>query len=48
VEYFNNLGSIIPNDARCTCAVKSGTAMVKGHSARRKALHLIIGFKLKE
>jgi len=30
VECFNNLGSKIPNDARCTCAFKSRTAMVKG------------------
>lgn len=49
VEYFNNLGSKIPNDARCTCVFKSRTVMVKGHSARRKAfLHLKIGFKFKE
>jgi len=49
VEYFNNLGSKIPNDARCTCAFKSRTAMVKGHSARTKAfLHPKIGFKFKE
>jgi len=49
VEYFNNWHSKIPNDARCTCAFKSRTAMVKGHSARRKAfLHLKIGFKFKE
>jgi len=45
VEYFNNLGSKIPNDARCTCAFKSRTAMVKGHSAGGKAfLHPKIGF----
>jgi hypothetical protein len=36
VEYFNNLGSKIPKDARCICAFKSRTAIVKGHSARRK------------
>jgi hypothetical protein len=48
-EYFNNLRSQIPNDARCTCAFKSRTAMVKGHSARRKAfLNLKIGFKFEE
>jgi len=49
VEYFNNLCSKIPDDAGCTCAFKSRTAMVKGHSARRKTfLHLKIGFKFKE
>jgi len=43
MEYFNNLRSKIPNDARCTNAFKSRTAVVKGHSARRKAfLHLKI------
>jgi len=29
VEYFNFLGSIIRNDASCTCEIKSRTAVAK-------------------
>ena len=29
VEYFNYLGSMITNDATCTCEIKSRTAMAK-------------------
>jgi hypothetical protein len=29
VEYFNYLGSMIMNDARCTCEIKSRIAMAK-------------------
>jgi hypothetical protein len=29
VEYFNYMGSVITNDARCTGEIKSGIAMAK-------------------
>jgi hypothetical protein len=29
VEYFNYLGSMITNDARCKCEIKSRIAMAK-------------------
>jgi hypothetical protein len=29
VEYFNNVGSILTNDAACTDEIKSSTAMAK-------------------
>jgi hypothetical protein len=29
VEYFNYLDSMITNDARCTCEIKSSAAMAK-------------------
>jgi hypothetical protein len=36
VEYFNYLGSMITNDARCTSEIKSRIAKVKQHSTRRR------------
>ena len=33
VEYFNYLGSVIANDARCTREIKSGLPLQKRHSA---------------
>jgi hypothetical protein len=36
VEYFNYLDSMITNDARCTCEIKSRIAMEKQHSTRRR------------
>ena len=29
VEYFNYLGSLITNDERCTCEIRSKTSMAK-------------------
>jgi hypothetical protein len=34
VEYFNNLGSTLTNDARCTCEIQYRIAMVKAASTR--------------
>jgi hypothetical protein len=31
VEYFNYLGSMLTNDARCTGGIKSRIAMAKAH-----------------
>jgi hypothetical protein len=36
VEYLNYLGSMISNNARCTCESKSGLPWQKQHSARRR------------
>jgi hypothetical protein len=36
VEYLNYLDSITTNDARCTCEVKSRTAMAKAAFNRKK------------
>jgi hypothetical protein len=36
VEYFNYLGSTITNNARCTCEIKSRTAMAKAAFNRKK------------
>jgi hypothetical protein len=38
VEYFNCLGSIIANGARCTGEIKYRTAMVKGAFIKSKAV----------
>jgi hypothetical protein len=38
MEYLNYLGSIITNDARCTCEMKSKTAMVKAAFNKKKNL----------
>jgi hypothetical protein len=38
VEYFNYLGSIITDDARCTCEIKSRIAMAKPAFNKKKAL----------
>jgi hypothetical protein len=38
VEYFNWLGSIITNDARCTREIKSSVAMAKAAINRKKKL----------
>jgi hypothetical protein len=37
-EYFNYLGSIITNDARCTREIKSKIAMVKAAFNKKKSL----------
>jgi hypothetical protein len=36
MEYFNYLGSMITNEARCTREIKSRIAMAKQHSKRRR------------
>jgi hypothetical protein len=38
VEYFNYLGSMITNDARCTCETKSRIAMAKAAFNKKKNL----------
>jgi hypothetical protein len=38
VEYFNYLGSMITNDARCTLEIKSRIAMAKGAFNKKKTL----------
>jgi hypothetical protein len=38
VEYFSYLGSMITNDARCTYAIKSGTATAKAAFNKKKTL----------
>jgi hypothetical protein len=48
VEYFNYLRSVITNDARCTCEIKSRIAMAKAAFNRKKILHQQIGLKFNE
>jgi hypothetical protein len=38
MEYFNYLGSMITNDARCTCKIKSRIAMAKAAFNKKKNL----------
>ena len=38
VEYFNSLGSVTTNHARCTRYIKSSIAMAKAASNRKKTL----------
>jgi hypothetical protein len=38
VEYFNYLGSMITNDARCTSEIKSKIAMAKAAFNKKKTL----------
>jgi hypothetical protein len=38
VEYFNYLGHMITNDARCTCEMKSRIAMAKAAFNKKKSL----------
>jgi hypothetical protein len=38
VEYLNDLGSMITNNARCTCEIKSRIAMVKVAFNKKKNL----------
>jgi F0F1-type ATP synthase beta subunit len=48
VEYFNYLGSMITNDARCTCEIKSRIAMAKASFNKKKSFHQQTGIKFKE
>jgi hypothetical protein len=36
MEYFKYLGSMITNDARCTCEIKSKIAMAKDAFSKKK------------
>jgi hypothetical protein len=38
VEYFSYLGSMITNDARCTCEIESRIAMTKAAFNKKKTL----------
>jgi len=38
VESFKYLGSMLTNDGRCTCEIKSGTAMAKAAFNKKRAL----------
>jgi len=38
VECFKYLGSMLTNDGRCTCEIKSGVAMAKGAFNKKKTL----------
>jgi hypothetical protein len=38
VEYFNYLGSVITNDASCTCEIKSRIAMAKAAYNKKTGL----------
>jgi hypothetical protein len=40
VEYFNHLGSMIINDERCTCEIKSRIATAVGTIKRRRFFSL--------
>jgi len=54
VEYFNYLGSVIANDARCTgklnpdCHCKSGIQQQVEEEEDGEAFHQLIGLKFKE
>jgi hypothetical protein len=48
LEYFYCLGSIITNDAKCTCEIDSRIAIAKATFNRRKTFHQQIGLKFKE
>jgi hypothetical protein len=37
-EYFSCLGSMMTNEARCTCEIKQNTAMAKAAFNRKKIL----------
>jgi hypothetical protein len=39
VEYFKYLGSILTNDGRCTCEIKSSNAIAKPAFNKKRALY---------
>ena len=49
VEYFNFIGTLITNNARCICEIKSRTAMAKTKLKKKKkdSFHQQIGLKFK-
>ena len=49
VEYFNYLGSLITNDERCTCEIRSRTSMAKAGFNKKKILFTkLIGLNLRK
>jgi hypothetical protein len=48
VEYFNYLGSMITNDVRCTCEIKSRIVMAKAAFTKKKTFHQQTGLTFKE
>jgi hypothetical protein len=48
VEYFNYLGSLKTNDAKCTRGIKSRIAMAKAAFNKKKNFHQQIGLRFKE
>jgi hypothetical protein len=48
VEYFNYLGSMITNDARCTREIKSRIAVAKTAFNKKKTFHQQTGLQFKE
>ena len=40
VESFQNLGSILTNDGRCTCEIKCGITMAKAAFNKKRALFI--------
>jgi hypothetical protein len=48
VEYFSYLGSMMTNDARCRCEIKSRTVMTKAAFNKKKTLLQQIWLKFKE
>jgi len=48
VEYFNYLGSMITNAARCTCEIKSRIAMAKAAFNKKVTLHQKTELQFKE
>jgi hypothetical protein len=47
-EYFNHLGSMITNDARCTREIKFRTAMAKAAFNKEILFAIKIGLKIKD
>jgi hypothetical protein len=48
VEYFNYLGSMIINDAKCTREIKSRTDMAKRNMQQEDVIHRVNGLKFME
>jgi len=48
LEYFNYLVSMITNDARCTCEIKSWIAMESNIQEKEEDYDQTIGLKFKE
>jgi hypothetical protein len=48
VECLKYFGTMITNDARCTCEIKYRNAIAKGSFNRKKTFHQQIGLKFKE
>ena len=48
VKCFKYLGSMLTEDGRCTCEIKSRIAMAKLHLTRRRIFYQQIGLKFEE